>query len=409
MRMNIVINRYSPAWITAIFLTLGLCGCEEPRLPEPSAEAPPEPVAVLETNQKDFEEFAYLAETAVNNGQTKFLSERYESEALLDYATEGARMDAAFEKDFRQNAREVLPGMFKIYEGSKAKYLKLETAPDSTKLLFRFIKANGDLTYTEFFVRLNNDNEVTIYDFYDYSLGERWNPFMRRLLFAMLPQEKRSLLSQQGGAEAGKIEDFRQVQEVFGSSAKDDVPNALSKLKGLPTELRSLKSVMLRKLSLTAESDKTLFSNTLELYRLKFPRDPSLALFLIDYHYGHGNYGQMRQAISQLRETVQDPYLYYYEILSYVAEKDFQSARKSAETYAKADPDSENMVLGYLKISLAEADFPQAAKFLTRLEKEHDYHLLSDVRSEESYRAFRESDAGRAWLLNSKRLGGGSK
>ncbi len=358
-----------------------------------------QPVELREGDREAFEEFALFLEAELNAGNYNALSDRFSMDHAVDYLFKDMNVSAADLRGFREEFRDNLARGFRINFGeSSVKFLEFRPGDGRPKLLFRVIGANSALSYFDLYVIRDSAGEVQIADMYNYVAGEMVLQSVRRMMLAVLSLRDRTLLSRLTNRDADLAKHAATVAELNQLRQEGNFEAAYAKLKELPDSIRSEKPTMIIEIMIASELDESIYLGAMENFQATFPGDPSVPMVMLDYYFLNEDYAMVRESVASLREAVNDPYLYYYDVLSYVAEENYAAARSSAEAYLAEDPGAEYALWSSVEVALSEPDHAELATLLTRLEAEHGYDLRPSVESNANYAAFCESPEGKAWM-----------
>ena len=131
-----------------------------------------------------------------------------------------------------------------------------------------------------------------------------------------------------------------QAKAIDGYNAENKYEDAHNTYKYLSAECRNAKPMIISYLkTCTADSSAELAGTADDALR-SHPKDPIIALNLIDCYYALERYDAILKCISIVDSTVQDPQLDYIRANVYFAKNDFETALKLFYTIGENQPGS---------------------------------------------------------------------
>jgi len=239
-----------------------------------------------------------------------------------------------FNKDFKQGINSKFADLLMLNIGEDEYYNFINFAYDDDEnyyLRFRLYSDEG-INYHEYFLAGSDSNIYKISDFYNYTTGEFISETLKRLYdFASSSIINREF-TENDSLNLKAISTFIIAEEM---KKKGYIEDAINLIQDIPDcEFKESKIYYIFKLLMIDIQDEEAYKQILEECMYKFPSNPTLYLFGIDYYLMNESYDKALEMVDNLEYITNDEFLDLYRCNIYF----------EAESYDKAEKFGENLL-----------------------------------------------------------------
>ncbi len=396
-----------PRLLSLFVVLLTLWHCTKPASGPPPSELPAGVRLDLdETQIAKLEELSHALAADIAGGQGRLLDRVFDYDHLLRRVLHGLEIPSDFSAGFISGLRGNPGGVAAGFLGQNCEFLRVLDRDGVPTLLFRLKSQGGGFNYHAFLFRLDEDDSVKLYDFYNFGSGEHASESMRRLAIPALAMEESSILGKLLGRDRAFFEHMDTLQEIGRQNLAQNHPEVLRLIETLPQELREDKSTRLMEitaLALLGGVEEQRHFEAIESYRDAFPDDASIPLVMFDYYALRGDYDVAMGLVDRLEELVGgDPYLETLRISAALLCERHTEAMERAREYLAANPDDEKAHWLQVSAALGAQEFGVVRQELEALEEGFYYQFSEELlAADPAYAEFLRSDHGRNFLARS--------
>jgi tetratricopeptide (TPR) repeat protein len=347
--------------------------------------------------------FAQAFEAAISNDAAAANS-MIDLPLLLQLVTSNVDVDPKFREGYLEEAQRssAIEGLTSrwaalVQEGGNLSLLRVHEVDGERRALVRVLQADGTLNYLDFvLVRLGQ--EVKAADFYIFLSGEKISQTMRRLYLAAAADLPSSFLDRLTGREGDFIKHDDKIANMAKSLRMGGHQQVLDIYHEMPPSLQQEKAIMLYRVLASAQLDEQLYGEAIDAFRAAHPDDPCIDFISMDGLLMRGSYDEAMQAVSRLDESLGgDPYLNILRSNIHLMQGQVAEARQAAEKAMQGTPDLEDVYWQLVSISLAEENYSETARLLTKLQEKFQIEI-ANLSTIEAYAGFVHSPEYKQWL-----------
>lgn len=218
-------------------------------------------------------------------------------------------------RGFMQAARAptgLLPQVRKqIRDGGRYSLVRVYKSGKEVRALFRLVGADESLNYHDYILTESGDGRIRAEDIHIYIAGESVSETMNRFFLQFAAEMDSSLMTRLSGRQKKLLKHMSKIQQMAASFRAGNARRTLSLYKQLPSELRTMKAVMLYRVMASGRvGDDSLYVDAIRDFRNQYPKDASLNLLLIDYYVLKKDYPAALKSIDALdKQLGGDPFL----------------------------------------------------------------------------------------------------
>jgi tetratricopeptide (TPR) repeat protein len=242
------------------------------------------------------------------------------------------------------------------------------------------------------------DGEIRIVKMYVYLAAETMAKILRRAFLAAVASESRTLLERLQGKESDFVKHIAETQAMTAAVQNGQPQRAIAIYRKLPLSLQKDKSLLLIRYRAAAELQDDEYTKAMDDFRKYHPDDPCIDIICVDAHFQDGEFDEALACVDRLDEAVGgDPYLELIRANVCIQDEDYDGARKLAHKALEAEEDLIDAQWCLITISLAEKDFDETSRLLTKLAEEFGMEF-DDLTQVPEYAEYVKSPQYRQWL-----------
>ncbi len=349
--------------------------------------------------------FARAYEQALVEQDVEAVSSMFDWDAMLKIATANTDASEKFRQNFITGAKrgtkqgglpEVLVNL--IRQGGSIRLLHVHKVGEGKRVLFRVLLSSGGVNYHDMVVIERPSGKVLAINLYAFASGEMVSQSTRRMFLAAAAHDSRSFLQKLVKSDKEYIKHIDKYGQMMQCVQTGKCKQALAIYDKLPESIREEKTAMWAYLMAAQQVDEKRYLQAIGAFRKAYPNDACLDMVLIDHYLLQGKYDRALKCIEALDKAVGgDPYLNVMRANIYVERKDLANARRLAEQTIEEAPD---IVDGYwvlINVTLAERNFGDTAKWLTKIGEEFAIEF-EDLTTIPEYAEFVKSPEYQKWM-----------
>ncbi len=242
----------------------------------------------------------------INEGSGQAFADALDIDALLDRVFKdldiGEMTKAGFSQQIRKSKKQLGEHAVRnVGEKYYAILLNVRFEGDTAFALVRFDVDDLRFGYHEYELVKDDSGKIRIVDWLDYLVSHRYSAVLRLSFVAHEPTAAsvRSLVPDHHGSDA----EYAMFAEVIAAFDKKDFQSFYSKSATLSRELRQTRFMHLLtcQVSLMTE-DKNLRNEAYRDLSKNFGDDPTIAMTLIPYYFGRGDYDKAMESLRLLQD-----------------------------------------------------------------------------------------------------------
>ncbi|MGC6444053.1 MAG: tetratricopeptide repeat protein, partial [Rubripirellula sp.] len=354
-------------------------------------------------SENDYEKFAKNLEQAVASGDLEKVSNFIDWDTLIDTACEGIAVSKALKQSFILGIKYSPSSLEQrwvntVLEGGTYQYLRTHVVDDDKRVLFRLQPYDGGLNYHDLILRKREDGQVAIVDIHVFTSGELLSTTMRRGIIPVAVNENRNLLQKLIGWESDFVKNITTIEQMTMANLTGDFPASLSAYKKLPQSLQDVKNFQILRIHAAAQVSDSEYQDALEAFRTAHPNDSGIDLLSVDAFVMKEQFEEAINCIDRVNRTVGgDAELLVMKADIEALAGNNDRVKTIITSVLKDDPSNENAIWTLVQLSLAEKDFSETSRLLTKLESELGIEI-DDLTAIPVYEEYTASPEFALWL-----------
>lgn len=359
-------------------------------------------------SDEECRELAKKLEAAASSGDAAAINSLIDWEALLDRVTGGIDGVDAFRRKFVTGIKKSLGRgnglahavVANVSAGGSYRFLKVRTREGKKSILFRLIggEESPSVNYHDMLVTSKPRGSIRVVDVYVTTTGEFISSTLRRVFIPLAVAESKSVLQSLNRKESESVKYVDQFGQMYLAMKRKQFRRVLQIYSRLPETLQKDKNILMLQLMAAQKIGDKEYLDALDVYQKYHPADPSLDILVIDAFIIRGEYDKSLAAIDRLDEWVGgDPYLDVLRSNICLLKKDYAKVKKYAKRAIKADEERPDAYSNLVEVSLAERDFRETTRLLTRLENDLDLGY-GDLTKDPDFAEYIKSPQYQNWL-----------
>lgn len=266
--------------------------------------------ASASTGKNDFNTERYMKTfiDGINNRDESAFYKIFNIDAFVEKVFSENVLNANYKKGYKQGLKRGFENSSKLLvtlmpDNGYAKLIRLRKGNSFDKALVRFDLGDNGYSFREFIIDKRINSDKRIYDWYDYTYGQKFSEYNRNILAIASPN--RSIIKKILNLKNNRKKDIDNLLLLIKTLKTKDAGQALKLYKGFDESFRKIRSIILISYSIASR----IGSN--ELYRItlsdlgKYHGDEaSLNFVLIDHYYYQKKYDKAISAIDTFMQEV---------------------------------------------------------------------------------------------------------
>ncbi len=382
-------------------------GCAPKRPGKPSAEpSAPKAAATWETpTDQECRQFAESLEQIVLSGDVAAFNDAIDWDAILDSATGGIEGVETTRRDFMTGAKKkILAGGMAhqmaepVARGGHYRLLHVHTVGGEKRVLFRFVRPEGGVSYYDLMLARQADGKTRAVDIYVFVSAETMSKSLRRGFLPLAAEESKSVLAKLTGEESDLVKNAGNLQQMARSLQSGRHQAALDIYRRLPSSLKRDKNVLLMRLRAAAGISHSEYEAAIKAFRSYHRDDPCVDIISIDGYILSEKYDEARASVDRLDKAVGgDPYLNVFRANISLREGELETARELATKVIDADEALVGAYWTLVSVSLREKDFDETNRLLNAIDEKFQVEFF-DLKQLPDYAEYVKSPQYQQWL-----------
>lgn len=344
----------------------------------------------------------------LNSGSFDNLMRAIDDEDMLERIFGLRLIDPHVKRDFREqmseeeNFQRFIESQYsnESKDGMRARLLLVESRGDRGRAVVRFDMPHFQVNYLDYELRIGKWDRVNVVDWNNYMIGYSFTEYVGTRLVQGQPTNNavRKLI------DFPNVREFQvfQIIEVLKAARDRDFGRFFDIYDNLDEDLKRQRVVLVAGLEATRNARKRRSQRTVLVAIAKYyPKDPLLALSLLDYYFPAKQYDKARDALLLVKNTLRIDEAIMSSRLSstQLVMGKHDDALALAEKAVEQEPELELAWWALLRAQVAASDYDAAISSLQQLQTQFGHDLNPEALSKDpSLLRFARSAEYRNWF-----------
>jgi tetratricopeptide (TPR) repeat protein len=351
----------------------------------------------------EYDDYGRSTVNSLIEGDAAAFTKSIDQKAILDTVFEGMTSDARTIAELRRGLSmgldQIGDVMVRNLADAQLKYLRSRNKDNQHTSLVRINFGDKGINYLDLVLKKDEDGNIKIVDWYDYSKGQYYTDSVAQAIGLMLPEETTFIAKLLGtsGLKKKDVNQFIKLGELMRQQKFDEWLKLYDKLSPKLSESRVL--MLTRILVTVAAGDDAAYKASLKDLHTKFGDDPTLSLILIDHYYFEEDFETAQKALDRLSDHLGgDAAIDSLRANVYLSSGDYKQSAEYAQKAIDSDPEYEDAYWTLLSASIYTEAYDTSVKMLDALAMDFGYEFYpEDIEGVEEYGDFIKSNAYKKW------------